>query len=160
MKLKTVTTLSGLEGSHEFYFNSDDVVSHPDQIFSQTAAFSNNGTDRPVIERSNTATERSGNSNAAFEASLNAEAPLLPTIGLNFTSSTLFVNSNFIPPDTMGAVGPKHIVELINGRYTVYDKDDGTQLQTDSLRQFWRDSGILRSDVFDPRVLYDRYCQP
>src|SRR5262249_49285627 len=38
------------------------------------------------------------------------------TIGLNFTSSTLF-DSGFIPPDTMGGVGPDHIVVLINGRY-------------------------------------------
>ncbi|HID22003.1 MAG TPA: hypothetical protein EYP14_06335, partial [Planctomycetaceae bacterium] len=41
--------------------------------------------------------------------------------GLNFTGSTLS-EAGFTPPDTMGAVGPNHIVELLNGRYAVYDK--------------------------------------
>ena len=40
------------------------------------------------------------------------------TIGQNFTSST-FLDSGRTPPDTMGAVREEHIIELINGRYSV-----------------------------------------
>ncbi len=63
-------------------------------------------------------------------------APSLVTIGQNFRASQRGVDSNFIPPDTMGAVGPNHIVQLINGRFDVYDKT-GTQVDTASLDGFW-----------------------
>jgi hypothetical protein len=74
---------------------------------------------------------------------------------LNFTGSTLF-DSGFIPPDTMGAVGLNHIVELINGRYSVYRKHDGVRVQTNTLDQFWTDAGVsFQGFTFDPRILYD-----
>ncbi len=82
------------------------------------------------------------------------------TIGLNFTASTLFVDSFFIPPDTMGAVGPDHIVEFINGRYSVYRKSDGVRVQTSSLDEFWRAAGVsFSSSPFDPRMLFDPSSQ-
>jgi len=82
------------------------------------------------------------------------------TIGLNFTASTLFVDSFFVPPDTMGAVGPDHIVEFINGRYSVYRKRDGVRVQTSSLDEFWRAAGVsFRSSTFDPRILFDPFSQ-
>ena len=62
------------------------------------------------------------------------------TIGTNFTGSSVG-QSGFIPPDTMGAVGPGHIVELINGRYAVYQKD-GTYVSGQSLNSFWTDAGV------------------
>ena len=40
--------------------------------------------------------------------------PGLSTIGLDFEMSRLDDDTGFIPPDTMGDVGPDHIVELIN----------------------------------------------
>ena len=52
------------------------------------------------------------------------------TIGQNFTASTLFRDSGFIPPDTMGAVGNNEFVEMINGRYSAYNKSDGARIQT------------------------------
>ena len=82
------------------------------------------------------------------------------SIGLNFTGSTLN-DSPFIPPDTMGTVGSNHIVELVNGRYAVYNKSTGALLQSSSLNQFWTDSGagFAGSFSFDPRVLYDPVAQ-
>ncbi len=82
------------------------------------------------------------------------------TIGQNFTGSTFRVDSFSFPPDSMGSVGPNHFVELINGRYSVYQKSDGNRIQTSSLNQFWRDSGVARvSSSFDPRVVYDHASQ-
>jgi hypothetical protein len=82
------------------------------------------------------------------------------TIGPNFTGSTLF-DSGSIPPDTMGGVGPDHIVELINGRYSVYRKQDGVRVQTSTLDQFWIDAGVSFQVffTFDPRILYDLVSQ-
>lgn len=81
------------------------------------------------------------------------------TIGLNFTGTNLF-QSGFIPPDTMGAVGPDHIVELLNGRYVVYDKSNGNQVEASSLDQFWTDAGVnFVFFTFDPRILFDPFEQ-
>ena len=81
-------------------------------------------------------------------------------VGLNFTGATIF-DSGFIPPDTMGAVGPNHIIELINGRYSVYRKNDGVLLESRSLDDFWRAAGVnsIRTYTFDPRILYDPFSQ-
>ncbi len=125
----------------------------------------------------------------AAAAAMPAAAPEAPTavavtVGLNFQGSELFVDSNFIPPDTMGAVGPGHIVEMINGRFDVYDMN-GTETFTRTLSAFWTsvagvtipsfndtcdlvadtctvsgipctsDSDCLSNFVFDPRIVYD-----
>jgi hypothetical protein len=81
-------------------------------------------------------------------------------IELNFTGSTFF-DSGFIPPDTMGAAGPHHFVELINGRYSVYHKTDGVRVQTTTLNDFWRNAGVtpVGNFAFDPRVNYDPASQ-
>jgi hypothetical protein len=78
------------------------------------------------------------------------------TIGLNFMGSHLGL-AGAIPPDTMGAVGPDHIVELLNGRYAVYDKNSGSLLQGSNLQAFWVNAGVAPEDnsPFDPRLLYD-----
>ena len=111
--------------------------------------------------------------------------PELATIGLNFQTSQRAVDSFFIPPDTMGAVGPDHIVEMINGNYEVFDKNTGASLDSRSLDSFWINiagvpippfndicpagggicsvSGIAcadnndcaRNGTFDPRIVYD-----
>jgi hypothetical protein len=96
---------------------------------------------------------------AAFSWSISAKAATL-TIGQNFTSST-FLDSGRNPPDTMGAVGEEHVVELINGRYSVYRKSNGIQVQTSSLNNFWTNAGVTPTGrfAFDPRVLYDPFSQ-
>jgi hypothetical protein len=53
-------------------------------------------------------------------------------IELNFTGSSLF-DSGFIPPDTMGAAGPDHFVELLNGRYWCTEDDGGRVRQAPSI---------------------------
>ena len=88
------------------------------------------------------------------------EAPLdVVTIGLNFQGSQLFVDSFSIPPDTMGAVGPNHIVQMINGRFDVYNKSTGVEVFTRSLDGFWTTVAGLTiptgDRTFDPRIVYD-----
>ena len=84
------------------------------------------------------------------------------SIGLNFTGANQgnTDNSSFAP-DTMGAVGPDHIVEMLNGVYTVYDKATGQQLQRMNLNTFWSQAGrrgpetLSPDHAIDSRVLYD-----
>ncbi len=83
------------------------------------------------------------------------------SIGINFTGSSYGIDSFFIPPDTDGAVGPRHIVELINGHYAVYLKKDGTRVQSTSMDQFLRNAGVIPRSGFpaDPRVLFDPFSR-
>ncbi len=93
---------------------------------------------------------------AVLTWSASARAATL-TIGQNFTGSTYLVDSSSIPPDTMGAVGEDYIVELINGRYSVYSKSDGTRVDSSTLNDFWSKAGVTPTgpSAFDPRVVYD-----
>ncbi|MCY3018584.1 MAG: DUF5060 domain-containing protein, partial [Planctomycetota bacterium] len=72
------------------------------------------------------------------------------------------INSDYgeyIPPDTMGVIGPKHFIELINGSMTVFDRS-GTKLGRVYIDAFFTavDSGTTypRNGAFDPRLRYDR----
>lgn len=77
-------------------------------------------------------------------------------IGTSFVGSTYGVDSTIIPPDTDGAVGRRHIVELLNGHYAVYRKNNGSRVASSSLDQFWREGGVApRGFVIDPRVVFD-----
>jgi uncharacterized repeat protein (TIGR01451 family) len=112
--------------------------------------------------------------------------PGLSTIGLDFEMSRLDDDTGFIPPDTMGDVGPDHIVELINGRFEIYDIQTGAVLESRSLNSFWTtvvglpipQNNICQADntcaltggdcsvdpcpsnfTYDPRIVYDRPTQ-
>jgi hypothetical protein len=76
-------------------------------------------------------------------------------LGARFQGST-YTQSQFAPPDTGGAVGPEHFVELINGRYGIYRKSDGGVVESGSLNQFFAQAGAAPIFfAFDPRVIYD-----
>ena len=79
-------------------------------------------------------------------------------IGLNFTGSTLNLNSLSTPADANGTVGPDHFVELINGRYAVYDKTNGTVEASKTDKGFWMDAGVAFNPglrIADPRLVFD-----
>lgn len=112
-----------------------------------------------------------------------ALGPGLATIGLNFQMSQSGGggDTTFRPPDTMGAVGPDHIVEMINGRYEIYDKITATVLESRTLNSFWVNvagltipanscqadntcsisgadcsvNACANNFTFDPRIVYD-----
>jgi hypothetical protein len=78
------------------------------------------------------------------------------SIGTNFTGSNRN-QSGFRPPDTMGAVGPNHVVELINGRFAAYDRTGSLQTSS-TLDAFWTGAGLsVDSFSFDPRIVYDAF---
>lgn len=72
------------------------------------------------------------------------------------TNSFLAVgdNNTAIPPDTMGAVGPNHVMTTLNSQVRVQTKT-GTILSTVSLDSFWASVGS--PDVFDPHITYDSF---
>ena len=91
-----------------------------------------------------------------------AAAAATVTIGRNFTGSTYEVNSQSLPPDSNGAIGPRHFVEFINGTVAVYNKTNGVSVQRKTNLKFWADAGLIistDSEVTDPRVIYDPTVQ-
>jgi hypothetical protein len=78
----------------------------------------------------------------------------------SFTGSSIS-NGGGNPPDTMGAVGPNHFVELLNGVYAVYDKAGNLAAPGRlSLNQFWTNAAVNPTNgSFDPRILYDASSQ-
>jgi hypothetical protein len=87
-----------------------------------------------------------------------APLPLNPQIvGTNFLA-TVLSESGYIPPDTMGAVGPTQILVALNGRIKVFDKQGnlgGLNTTTDNFFNSVRNG----SGTSDPHVRYDRLTQ-
>jgi hypothetical protein len=75
------------------------------------------------------------------------------TPGTSFPGTT--DNGTMIPPDTMGAVGPNHVVESLNSQIQILNRS-GTLLKTVTQTGFWSSLGGV-SEAFDPRVDYDPY---
>jgi hypothetical protein len=61
---------------------------------------------------------------------------------------------NFIPPDTMGAVGRTQFMEVSNGAYAVFDKSTGARLSLVSDVNWWATAGQTGANG-DTRVLYN-----
>ena len=78
------------------------------------------------------------------------------TVGTSFTGATVSDTPGFVPPDTMGAVGPTQFIVTVNGRFRSFSKNTG---QTDGALNVDPDVffGSVRSDnTSDPRIRYDR----
>jgi hypothetical protein len=59
------------------------------------------------------------------------------------------------PPDTVGDVGPKHYVQMVNAtKVAVYDKGGALLFGPTDLSNFWS-SGACTADLGDPVVVYD-----
>ena len=74
--------------------------------------------------------------------------------GVTVTSSFLALadNATTIPPDTHGAVGPHHVMTMLNSEVRIHTRAGGT-ISTVSLAAFWSPAG--GTGVFDPRLKYD-----
>lgn len=70
-------------------------------------------------------------------------------------------DDTLIPPDTNGAVGPRHVVELLNIGFEVYDRRGVLLAPKVDLQSFWSALGTApgfpASFPFDPRVTFDQY---
>ncbi|MFO0838491.1 MAG: hypothetical protein U1D55_08165 [Phycisphaerae bacterium] len=74
---------------------------------------------------------------------------LEPSLSTNFQG--LGDNNTRIPPDTMGAVGPNHVMTMINTQVRIHNRSGGT-ISTVNLSTFW---ASVSTTAFDPRLLYD-----
>ena len=63
-------------------------------------------------------------------------------------------HNTVIPPDTMGAAGPQHLMTMLNSQVRIQNKTGGT-VSTVSLATFWTAGTGLSGGPFDPHVVYD-----
>ena len=85
--------------------------------------------------------------------------PSVPVLDITFSGlGNPPAGQDVIPPDTMGAAGPNHLVSLLNSDFGVFDKL-GHLLQTIDLQLFWSSLGTGTGQPanfpFDTKVLYD-----
>jgi hypothetical protein len=93
---------------------------------------------------------------------LRAQPAVTMSLGQNFTASTYGVNTQALPADSNGAIGPRHFVEFINGSFAVYNKTNGQKVKRLTDRLFWSNAGVVLSSdagITDPRIIYDPTVQ-
>ena len=73
-----------------------------------------------------------------------------------YDNAALAARNNFIPPDTMGAVGTTQFMEGTNGSYAVFDKF-GALLQRITMKNFWDNAGQSGAPNGDQRILFDHF---
>jgi uncharacterized protein (TIGR03437 family) len=89
-------------------------------------------------------------------AALPAAGPTVPPIYTGFPG--IADNFTAIPPDTMGAVGPRHVVTMLNTQVSIQSRDGAVRSGYPiSLNAFWSPLGQFTnsSSAFDPRIYYD-----
>jgi hypothetical protein len=92
-------------------------------------------------------------------------APSAPVLDRSFTGlGNPPHGEDVIPPDTMGAAGPDHLVSLLNSDFGVFDKATGLlPNQKISLQSFWGSLGTDPEEPanfpFDPKILYDQHSE-
>lgn len=113
-----------------------------------------------VFARVEQEVEREGIQAGQVQGNASAPTGALPqSLGTNFRGITLAdeysAGGGSIPPDTMGAVGPNHFMEMLNGRLAIYSKSTGSLIggTAVSLNSFF---GNPSGGATDPRVVYDR----
>jgi len=81
--------------------------------------------------------------------------PLAPNPGVGFESLDFATaGGNFVPPDPELAVGPNHIIAVVNDYFEVYDRTGASLLGPIQFATFF--AGVPGCvNLFDPNVLYD-----
>ena len=75
--------------------------------------------------------------------------------GTSFLGAQSGVDSPWIPPDSMGSVGPTQALVAVNGRFRVFDKQGSVGTLNVDDATFWSDVRDGQ-EVSDPEVEYDR----
>jgi hypothetical protein len=87
-----------------------------------------------------------------------AQSSLAATVSLSFEgisqNDNAAIGRNFLPPDTIGAVGRTQYVEVTNGGYAVFDKNTGIRQLLVSDAAFWTSYGQAGGGG-DARVMYN-----
>lgn len=114
----------------------------------------------PLLQRRAAASGNAAQSTQAPDNLVEPNAPAVASPAPLSTFKALEDNNTSIPPDTHGAVGPSHLMVVLNTEIRIQTRT-GAAVSTVSLDQFWAGMpGPWASGnpaTFDPKVLYDPY---
>ena len=89
-------------------------------------------------------------------------APGTPTLPSSPAPTTNFQglgdNNVLTPPDTDGAIGPNHVMTMLNTQVRIQNRS-GTTISTTTLLSWWQALIPSVTFPFDPRITYDPYNQ-
>jgi subtilisin-like proprotein convertase family protein len=95
------------------------------------------------------------------------DAPPIPAIPVTSTSfegisifDTIGVGQGFLPPDTVGDVGPNHYVQAVNSTFRVWNKSGTPLTPVRTLGSLWASipGPCANTNDGDPIVLYDSFA--
>lgn len=90
---------------------------------------------------------------SAESSSTRGGEPLAPQLGTGFAA--LGDDGTTIPPDTMGAAGPNHLMVMLNSQVRILNKSGG-HVSVVGLSAFWTSPGTgLSGSPFDPKLVFD-----
>ncbi|MCB0285503.1 MAG: carboxypeptidase-like regulatory domain-containing protein [Calditrichaeota bacterium] len=92
-------------------------------------------------------------SNEFYDASVTGLAPqanTTPNIVIDFEANS---QTNSIPPDPIMAVGPDHVISMVNSSFVFYDKQGNVLFSRSA--DAWFQNVLPYSGLFDPIVVYD-----
>src|SRR6185312_10196824 len=77
---------------------------------------------------------------------------------ISLTDTTALPGQGFLPPDTVGDIGPNHYVQMVNSAYRIYSRTGTPLIALTSIGAIWSTiSGpCAGSEDGDPIVLYDQ----
>ena len=88
---------------------------------------------------------------------------VMPTPTVNFetislTDTTALPGQGFLPPDTVGEVGPNHFVQMVNSAFRIYNKTGTPVIPLTSIGALFSSipGPCANSEDGDPIVLYDQ----
>ena len=96
----------------------------------------------------------SNDSNGASAPVFSASGAILGFEGISQYNLAEVGRPNFIPPDTMGAVGRTQYMATTNGAYAIFDKATGNRLALMSDNAFWTANGKSTTGG-DTRIMYN-----
>jgi hypothetical protein len=65
--------------------------------------------------------------------------------------------TNSIPPDPYVAVGPDHVIAVVNSNFAIWDKEGNLLKQIDAAD--WYSTALPGASPFDPKILYDHFAE-
>ena len=94
-------------------------------------------------------------SQAALESAPSTAALAAPTVGTNIDGIGA---TGVLPPDTIGAVGPNHYIQMVNSAFAIYDKSGNLLAGPSQINSLWQGfgGGCQTDNDGDPVVRYDR----
>ena len=85
-------------------------------------------------------------------------ASTMPAVGANFEGMNISQGcGGCLPPDTDGAVGPNHYVQMVNSALAVFNKATGAMISGPTLiKNLWSSGECSVNNDGDPIVVYDQ----